>query len=420
MTSGALRISSLGAQGDGIARTEKGPVFISFTLPDELVTAAVVKDRGDLIAVQEASPLRVEPACQHFGTCGGCALQHMRIEDYHDWKREKLSQALKREGIEIEVGPLVTCGPESRRRATFAVRRTEAGMLLGYNRHLSHEIISISECPILVPEIVASLDRLRRLAALACTTPKPFRMTVTATNSGLDVAFLESGKLEPSDRRLLSDYVVAAKFSRVSVDGEIILEPVHPQVSIGRATVTIPPGGFLQAVASAEQAMADIVTAHLGKSKRVADLFSGSGAFALRLAEKSEVHAVEGDEIALSSLDRAFRHTPGLKKVTIEKRDLFDRPLTFKELDKFDGVAFDPPRAGAESVAKQLARSSVRKVAAISCNPASLVRDLSILIAGGYKLLSVTPIDQFLWSPHVEAVALLEKPKQRRPVSLLK
>jgi 23S rRNA (uracil1939-C5)-methyltransferase len=178
--------------------------------------------------------------------------------------------------------------------------------------------------------------------------------------------------------------------------------------------VAVPPGVFLQATEQAEQAMAGLVTAHLGKAKRVADLFSGCGSFALRLAARAEVHAVENDAAALAALDHGFRFARGLKRVTTEKRDLFRRPLTFKELNAFDGIVFDPPRAGAEDQSKQIARSDVPFVAAVSCNPVTLARDLAILLEGGYRLTRVTPIDQFLWSPHVEAVALLEKPRKRR------
>ncbi|TIP90357.1 MAG: class I SAM-dependent RNA methyltransferase, partial [Mesorhizobium sp.] len=182
----------------------------------------------------------------------------------------------------------------------------------------------------------------------------------------------------------------------------------------GDIAVAVPPGAFLQATEAAEQAMADIVGRHLARAKKIADLFAGCGSFALRLAAKSEIHAVEGDAAALLALDRAFRFASGLKRVTSERRDLFRRPLTFKELNAFDGIVFDPPRAGAEDQSKQIARSDVPLVAAVSCNPVTLARDLRILIDGGYALKSVTPIDQFLWSPHVEAVALLEKPRRRR------
>lgn len=409
-------IARLGGQGDGIAETESGQVYIPFALPDEVVTAARVKDRAELISIIEASPDRIKPACQHFGECGGCAIQHLRDDLYQVWKREKVVAALKAKSLDAGViRDLVPCQPGSRRRVTFSTRRTEAAMVLGYNQALSHTIIGIKECPIAVPAIAGELPLLRGLAGVVSATPQAFHMTVTATETGLDVAASGSGKLSAGQRQRAVEFVMAnAPIARLTVDGEIIVEPRKPLVQFGLASVFPPPGGFLQAVASAEQTMADLVLAHLRKAKKVADLFAGSGAFALRLASKSAVHAVEGDGPALAALDRGARSTPGLKPVTVEKRDLFNRPMTMKELNAFDGVIFDPPRAGAEDQSKQLAKSNVPLVAAVSCNPLTLARDLSILVAGGYRVTSVTPIDQFLWSPHVEAVALLEKPKVRR------
>jgi 23S rRNA (uracil1939-C5)-methyltransferase len=412
--SSRYRIDALGAQGDGIAHTEAGTLFVPFTLPGEEVTAARQKDRAELISVLEASPLRVAPPCRHFTVCGGCALQHMERDAYLAWKRQKVVDALKSHGIETDVADIVPCELRSRRRVVLSARRTERGMLLGYNRAFSHEIVDLAENPIAEPTIEAALPSLRELAGLIAGTRQPFHLTVTATASGLDIAATESGALPEAARRLAADFVIRHRFARLSIDGEIVVEPQRPIVRFGTVDVSPPPGAFLQAVASAEAAMAALVVSHLGKAKKVADLFAGSGTFALRLARSSEVHAVEGDAASLAALDRGFRGASGLKRVTAEKRDLFRRPLTFKELNAFDGLVFDPPRAGAEDQSKQIARSDVPKVAAVSCNPTTLARDLAILIGGGYQLKSVTPVDQFLWSPHVEAVALLEKPKRRR------
>jgi 23S rRNA (uracil1939-C5)-methyltransferase len=409
-----LTIDRLGGQGDGIAETERGPVYVPFSLPGEQVNAAVEKDRGTLLSVLKPSPHRVEPPCRHFGECGGCAIQHLADEPYRAWKREKVVQALKFRAIVADPSEIVPCAPRSRRRATFSARRTEKGAVLGYNRAASHTIIDIAECPILLPEIEATIPTLRALAALIAGTRDAFHLTVTQTASGLDVAAHGAGKLSEAGRHAAGAFVIREKIARLTMDGEIVIEPKKPQIMFGTVPVTPPPGGFLQAVAAAEEAMAELAVTHLKRARKVADLFSGAGAFALRLARNADVHAVESDQAALAALDRGFRATPGLRRVTVERRDLFRRPLTFKELNSFDGVVFDPPRAGAEDQSKQLARSDVPFVAAVSCNPTTLARDLRILIDGGYTLKSVTPIDQFLWSPHVEAVALLEKPKRRR------
>ncbi|PWK68165.1 class I SAM-dependent RNA methyltransferase [Aminobacter sp. AP02] len=409
-----FEIARLGAHGDGVVDANGGHVFIPFALPGETVTAAREKDRAQLVAVIEPSPQRIEPACRHFTECGGCAIQHLEDSAYRDWKRGLVAHALTARGIETPVEDLVFCPPHSRRRAAFTARNTETGLHLGYNKAFSHTLVDIEECPVLLPAIVEASATLRHLAGIIANTSKPFRFLVTATESGFDVAAADCGKPTEAIRRAATDFVIKSKIARLSIDGEIIVEPVKPMLTFGSATVTPPPGAFVQAVAEAENTMASLVTGHMRKAKKVADLFSGCGTFALRLAANSEVHAVEGDAPALAALDRGFRFASGLKRVTVERRDLDRRPLTFKELNVFDGIVFDPPRAGAEDQCKQIARSDVPMVAAVSCNPATLARDLRILIDGGYKLKSVTPIDQFLWSHHVEAVALLEKPKKRR------
>lgn len=409
-----LVIDHLGAQGDGVALFGSGPVFVPHTLPGEVVTAAQNKNRAELVALLEASPLRVEPPCRHFGTCGGCALQHMAADAYNEWKRELVVRALGSRGIDEPVADIVRCQPATRRRAVFAARQSERGVVLGYREAMSHTIVPVAECPILLPAITGRLEDIRRLAQLLEPGKQVLRLAVTATETGLDIDVGGVPRLSANARMAVSRHAQERGFARVSLEGEIVLEPHKPIVSFGGIPVELPPGGFLQATADAEEAMAGMVREHLGGTKRVADLYSGAGTFALRLASKKEVHAVEAEAAALSALDRAARHASGLRKVTIERRDLERRPVTARELARFDGLVFDPPRAGAEEQAKQIARSDVGKVAAVSCNPVTLARDLANLIEGGYRLISVTPIDQFLWSPHVEAVALLEKKARRR------
>jgi len=409
-----LTIDRLGAQGDGIAETARGPLYVPFALPSEEVEVEVEGGRAALISVLRPSPDRVEPPCRYFGECGGCAVQHLAQPAYREWKRDRVVQALASRRLAAEVADLLPVEPRSRRRAVFSARRTEKGAVLGYNRMSSHEIVDIAECPVVLPAIEAALASLRSLAALVGGRRDAFHVTATQTASGLDIAVTGAGPMAEPVRRAAAEFALGERFARLSVDGEIVIEPRKPLVAFGPAAVPLPSGTFLQAVAAAEDALAGLVAAHLKKARRIADLFAGTGAFALRLAQKAEVHAVEADAAALAALDKGFRGAAGLRRVIVEKRDLFRRPLTFKELNGFDGVVIDPPRAGAEDQSKQLARSDVPLVASVSCNPATLARDLAMLIDGGYRLTSVVPVDQFLWSPHVEVVALLEKPRKRR------
>lgn len=416
MSTEILDIAAIGTEGDGIAHMAAGAIFVPFTLPGETVAVARVRNHGMPISWSKTSPDRVEPRCRHFGpegkggACGGCSLQHWADVPYRDFKRQLVIDALRSQGIETEVAALVACLPNERRRVTMTARLTDKGVVLGFLQAGSHTIVPVEECPISMPAIIGQLDAVRRLVAALGSGSEPFRVAIGATLSGLDVNMLDMKTPDGKKRQAATDIMLRERgIARVSIEGEIIVEPHKPLLDIGGVSTVLPPGSFTQATMRAEETMAALVMAHLGKSKRVVDLFSGIGTFALRLARKSAVHAVEFDAPALAALDHAARHAQGLKPVTIERRDLFRRPMQPLDLKYVDGLCFDPPRAGAEQQCRELGRSKVQKIAAVSCNPVTLARDLSILIDGGYRLKSVTPIDQFLWSSHVEAVALLER-----------
>jgi 23S rRNA (uracil1939-C5)-methyltransferase len=410
-------IQKLGAQGDGIVSGADGPVYVPFALPGETVAIARIKNHGTIMSIAASSPDRQEPPCRHFGpdgvngTCGGCTLQHLSDAPYRAFKRQLVIDALKSKGLtRPEVGETVAAHPGERRRVVFAARRTEKDMLIGFNQAESHHIVAIEECPISSAAIIARLPAISAIGSALATSAEAFRISVLETLAGLDLAVDGVKKLSDQQRRKAVETVLGLRgIARVSVNGEILVEPAKPVIDFGGVNVSPPPGSFTQATKPAEDAMAELVLAHVGKAKRIADLFAGAGTFSLRLARIGRVHAVEGDDKALAALDHSARNTQGLKPVTVEKRDLFRRPLMTSELKVYDAVVFDPPRAGAEFQCTELARSTVKKIVAVSCNPQTLARDLAILIEGGYRVTSVTPIDQFLWTSHVEVVATLEK-----------
>ncbi len=414
MSTVTVTISRLGAQGHGIANGEDGPVYVPYALPGETLAIARNGDHGTVMSTSNPSPDRVTPPCRHFGpdsdACGGCSLQHLADVPYHAFKRNLVVEALKSKGLTPEVGELIIAHPGERRRVVFSARKTEKELLLGFNRAETNHIVSIVECPIASPGIVARLEAIRAVGKALATGSETFRIAVLETLAGLDLAAEGLKPLDDKQRRTVTETVLALKsIARVSVNGEIIIELQKPLVDFGGVKVSPPPGAFTQATKPAEDAMAELVLSHVGKAKRVIDLFAGSGTFSLRLARIAKVHAVEGDEKSVRALDLAARNTQGLKPVSVEKRDLYRRPMMVSELKNYDAVVFDPPRAGAEVQMKELARSTVKTVVAVSCNPLTLARDLRILVDAGYQIKTVTPIDQFLWSPHVEAVALLQK-----------
>lgn len=416
MSTVTVTIQNLGAQGDGVVHGENGPLFVPFALPGETVAVAQVKDHGTIMSIAKPSPDRQEPLCRHFGpdgvngTCGGCVLQHLADEPYHAFKRNLVISALQSKGLTPDVGAVIAAHPGDRRRTVFAARRTEKELLVGFNQAETHHLVSIQECPITSPGIMARLSTIKTIAAAIAINAEPFRITVLETLSGLDLSFDGIKGLSERQRQTVVEAVLRQRgIDRVSLNGEILVEPQKPRIDFDGIQVAPPPGSFTQATKPAEDAMSALVLAHVGKAKRIADLFAGSGTFSLRLARIGRVHAVESDDKALKALDIAARNTQGLKPVTAEKRDLFRRPLMTQELKVFDAIVFDPPRAGAEVQVKEIARSGVKKVVAVSCNPLTLARDLRILVDAGYRITKVTPVDQFLWSSHVEVVVGLER-----------
>jgi 23S rRNA (uracil1939-C5)-methyltransferase len=399
-----LVVARLGAQGDGIAETENGPVYIPFTLPGERVIAELDGPRGRLIDILEASPARVPPDSPYFGECGGCALQHFERSRYLEWKRQRVTEALEQHGINTEVDPILAFPPSSRRRAAFTAARHGRELRFGFRRALSHDVIDIGPCTILAPRIEAALPALRRLCA-ALLSAGEARVLVTACDGGLDVLIEPDGKQRPSPSPAIAALAVEAGIIRLGWGQEILFSDGPARVTLSGVAVDLPPGAFLQAVPEAERAMADLVAEGIGKAKKVADLFSGLGTFTFALARKASVMAAENNAAMLAALTTAARRASGLKPIATLRRDLMREPLSWQELNGFDAVVFDPPRAGAIAQAQALAKSKVPRVVAVSCNPATFARDARALIDGGYRITRVVPLDQFIWSPHVELVA---------------
>ncbi|MBO0765835.1 MAG: class I SAM-dependent RNA methyltransferase [Hyphomicrobiaceae bacterium] len=400
-----LQIGGLGAQGDGIADTNAGILYVPFALPGERVQPA-----GDALPRLLSAPSadRIPAPCRHFGVCGGCAAQHMGVRLYAEWKRDTLVTALRRRGLAGDVAPLHRVAPGTRRRAVLTARRAGERIVLGYHRRKSHDLVDIEECPVLLPAIVTKLPALRAIAA-KLAAPQ-VRLTLLATAAGLDVAAVAGG--QRPERAAVADLGRLATehgLARVSVDGETLIERARPVLRMGEAEVAVPPAAFVQAVEESEERMRALVLAGLRKPKRVADLFCGVGTFTFALARQAPVLALDSDPAALAALADAARHAQGLKPIEAKVRDLFREPLSARELEPFDAVVFDPPRAGAPGQAQELARSKVETVIAVSCDPGTLARDTQILCQGGYVIASMTPIDQFVFSARVEAVSVLRR-----------
>jgi 23S rRNA (uracil1939-C5)-methyltransferase len=411
-----LDIARIGRRGDGIAETPAGPLYVPYTLPGE--TAEVDPwpghpDRRHLVKIEAASPARIAAICPHFGTCGGCALQHWAPAPYRDWKRGLVVEALAEMGFDAAAGalvdPLIDAHGEGRRRAVFhAWRRGRDVLEVGFAALRAHHVVAIDHCPVLAPSLNGAIEAAWAIAEALAAERKPLDIQVTTTEAGLDIDVRGSGPLTASRMTELARLAQAHRLARLTRHGETVAQRAQPTVTMGRASVVLPPGAFLQATAAGEAALAALVLQHCGAAKNVGDLFAGVGPFALRLAERAKVMAADNDQEAVAALQEAAK-TPRLKPITAERRDLFARPYLAKELARLDAVVFDPPRQGAQMQARELAASPVPVVVAVSCNPLTFARDAGILVDGGYRLTRVSPVDQFLYSAHVELVARFEK-----------
>ena len=401
------RISRLGHQGDGIAQ---GPIFAPMTLPGEVVTGTQDGDRLMDVRIVKPSPSRVAAPCRHYKACGGCQVMHAADEFVASWKTDVVRAALFAQGIETEFRPIVTSPPQSRRRAAMSARRTKKGAMAGFHARASDTLIEIPDCQLLLPDLKAALPLAEALAIAGGSRKGELSVQVTQSDAGLDVLVKGGKPLDEPLRIALAAEVERFRLARLVWDDELVGMRLPPVQRFGPARVTPPPGAFLQATADGEAALLAAVMEAVSASARLVDLFAGCGTFALPLAARADVHAVEGDAAMVKALDQGWRQSDSLKRVTTEARDLFRRPLLPDELKRFDAAVIDPPRAGAEAQVAELAKARIGRIAFVSCNPVTFARDAKTLLTAGYRLEWVQVVDQFRWSTHVELAAAFIAP----------
>ena len=394
-------VERLGQKGDGLVRAGD----IQLHVPKVLAGEDVDLEMGKLTRVVTPSPERITPFCPHYDRCGGCKFQHWAEVPYQSWKRSLLVEALAAQNIKTNVEALIDAHGAGRRRVSLHVRQVDRVWCAGFMEQKSHDLIALDTCPVLVPA-------LRQAAALASAFGPSLGacdVAVTAADNGLDVSIKAERKIVLRRLEALNEIVGRFNILRLSVNGDVHTANTIPHVNIGKAQVPLPTTSFLQATAAGEATLAALVVDAVKASKHVADLFCGVGPFALRMAEKAKVYAADSDKPAIAAMHLAMRHTQGLKPVDAQYRELFREPLTPLELKSFDAVVLDPPRAGAEAQAKQLAKSQVKRVVLVSCDIANFARDAAILTKGGYSLKTVTPVDQFKWTAHLEMVGVFTR-----------
>jgi 23S rRNA (uracil1939-C5)-methyltransferase len=410
----------MGGQGDAVAEWQGKRVFVPFALPGERVRAVLQpRTGGELTAthleVLAESPDRFVPPCGHFGICGGCKLQHWAEAPYRAWKIDLVRNALRQHGVDMPANvDSVFVPAATRRRAEFAALKQGGQVQLGFHAARSDAIVDQQQCPILAPALERFVPPLRDALRDVLHEGKPVDVLVTETLTGFDLLITAEDTANTKQRAALARFAGEGGIARIGWQGkrgtpEPIMQLHPPRVQFGSVTVDLPMPSFLQPSAAGEAALKSAVLAMIGKPKRIVELFAGCGTFTFDLAGIGKVHAVEGSKPALAALEHAAKRAQLGHRITTEARDLERAPLTFQELKNVDAVVFDPPRAGAKAQSEMLAKSQVKRVVAVSCNPATFARDARTLVDGGYALNAVTVVDQFIWSPHVELVAEFRK-----------
>ncbi|MNQ67114.1 23S rRNA (uracil(1939)-C(5))-methyltransferase RlmD [compost metagenome] len=410
-----LTIARMGHQGDGIAETPNGFVFVPGALPGEVISAEVKDGRVEQFDLIEASPDRRPIHSETYAECGVAPLQHWADEPYLAWKRDVVIQTLAREGIETEVEATVAVPQASRRRLALHARSGPGGrVLLGFKARRSWRLVELTDCPVSDPALTAALPALAKVAAPFLGHPKSApTLHVTLTDTGLDVDVTgvekKSGGLTADVTARAIAAAAEAGLARLSLDGDTLVMARQPRITFGRATVPLPPGAFLQAAPAAEAAMVSRAVEAVRGAKKVADLFCGAGTFTFPLAEVASVMAADSSAASIAALKAGVSTAQGLKTIEAQARDLFRRPLSPYDLKGCEAIVLDPPRAGALEQTQQLPGTKASVVVGVSCNPQTFARDARVLIDGGFRLEKVTPIDQFLWSTHVELVGIFRR-----------
>ncbi len=413
-----LPIHALGPKGDGIHNADSGRIYVDRALPGDVVQAKVQRGtggvlRGDITRVVTPSPHRVTAPCPNFDVCGGCTLQHATEAFYRDWKIGIVRDALAREDVTPAVWhDPVFVPPGTRRRVTFAAYKKGARVTLGYFRRRTHMVTDIAACLVADPAIMDLRGKLTTALAPLLIEGKTTDIFLQSVNGQTELVITGPiGKQGLQVHEAVADLAQTLRLARVSWrakdrdEPEILLEVNPMRARFGALEVNLPPLAFLQPTQAGEAALAAAVMAHLPQKGTFADLFCGSGTFSGPMLDRGSVHAFDTVEPAIRTLEKA----KGPKPLHAHRRDLYKEPLTRDEANAFDAVVFDPPRAGAEAQARELATSDVPTIVGVSCDPRTFARDARILSEGGYGLESVQVVDQFTWSHHVELVAVFHK-----------
>ncbi|TAE83527.1 MAG: class I SAM-dependent RNA methyltransferase [Alphaproteobacteria bacterium] len=414
-----LTITDIAPLGDGVGRLDGLPVYVPYTMEGDVVRAEIVQKNATLMRARMTELLtpshnRQDPPCAYFGRCGGCSVQHLAPPSYRAFK-EQIAQRMMHELQQPMhlLRPLIEVGAASRRRVQWAVQVQKGQVTLGYQQAKSHEMVAIDLCPVSMPQISAMLAPLK---ACLQSMKKPSAISsiaLTMVHEGIDMVVHLRQDLHAHDRTLLQQFGDAYAIARIAThDYEVIHQHADVSVMFGTVRVALPIGAFLQASEQAQYAMTSLIQNHLQGCSTVMDMYAGCGTYSFPLVPHMQhIFAYEGSSDMVAVMHNAIHHHGLEQKMTVSCRDLFTHPLRSSDMPACDGLVINPPRNGALPQIKQLINAPIARIAMISCNPATFIRDASLLLQHGYQLASLTPVDQFVWNSHLEVVGLFHARK---------
>lgn len=388
-----------GIDNSGAGITSEG-IKLPGTLPGEQISI-----NNNILKIIKPAETRVTPVCSHYKNCGGCTIQHAKASFIKEWKFNIIESSLAERGIKTNIRPIQTSESESRRRATFHGIKTKKNVIVGFFKKGSHELVSTEQCKLVDPRIISKYPLFREITKIGATRKSVINIVTTLTSSGLDLNVLNGKILDVKTKGQISVLSETFKIARITWNGDLLSQFSPPTIIFDKLVVTIEPETFLQATEQGQEALIKNVLDSVKGASNVVDLFSGCGTFSLPIAKYAKILAVDKSENMLSVIKNAWRKNHGLKEIVCRAQDLFKNPILKDELKLFDTVIIDPPRSGAEVQINEIATSSITRVSSVSCNPKTFSRDARILIDNGFTLDWVQPIDQFLWSSHIEIVS---------------
>ena len=427
-----LEIKTIGSKGEGIAKLftelnfqEKNYNFIiPFALPNEKIIAKPTKIfsknvRAELIEITKSSDERVNPQCKHFFKCGGCLLQHWDFEKYKDWKMNRVTSSMDELSSKTKIKKMISSSLNTRRHTKFTAKRNNSKVIIGFYEHKSHFVTEIQECLILEKSLIKLIQDLQKPLEEILNIGDTIHIHANLLDNGIDLlidglADLSFINLSRLNEKLIENNVVRAhrRLNNKILDLLFVTDKTSLSNNNFSSVIYPPPGGFLQATLCGETAIIKSVIEALknfNKKKIICELFCGSGTITLPLLlQNFRINAFELNADSLDSIDLAKKGKPFKNNIKTQTRNLKSKPLTASELKEYGAIIIDPPRSGAQLQFLNIAESKVETVVSISCDLDSFVRDSKILIENNYILKWVQPIDQFLYSPHLEIVGFFQ------------